>query len=74
MDIKTRTKKTAGVSIFYWTKQTQSETAMEDKEDHYIIKKKKSIHQEDVTIIITYTNHQSTTKQTLTELRGKQIL
>lgn len=32
---------------------------------------KKSIHQEDVTIIITYTNHQSTTKQTLTELRGK---
>lgn len=50
---KTRTKKTAEVPIFYWTKQTLSETAMEDKKD--IIKKKKLIHQEDVTIIITYT-------------------
>ena len=38
MDIKTRTKKTAEVPIFYWTKQTLSETAAEDKED-IIIKK-----------------------------------
>lgn len=37
---KNKKKKIAEVSIFYWTKQTLSETATEDKEDHYIIKKK----------------------------------
>lgn len=35
---KNKKKKIAEVSIFYWTKQTLSETATEDKEDHYIIK------------------------------------
>lgn len=62
---KTRTKKTAEAPIFYWTKQTLSETATEDKKD--IIKKKVNSPGRCNNYNNIYTNHQSTTKQTLTE-------